>query len=85
MTGQGAGNIGYSNAAFDALMQTAATLTDRAAYFAKLAEAEALLVEEAALIPIWNEVSIDLVSPRVRGFIDNGRAAHPPRELWIEP
>jgi oligopeptide transport system substrate-binding protein len=62
-------NIGeYSSAALDALLDQAAieqNVTDRLAMYQ---QAEQLVVDEAACIPLWHNTNYILVKPYVKGY-----------------
>lgn len=60
---------GYTNPKVDALLEQARTELDPAKRLALYQSAEALLLADAALIPVSNSVSDVLVNPRVKGFI----------------
>jgi oligopeptide transport system substrate-binding protein len=62
---------GYSNAQFDALLKQAAATTDETASFALYRQAEQLLVNDAACIPLWNGKTLQLVQSHVKGYALN--------------
>ncbi|RJO63080.1 MAG: peptide ABC transporter substrate-binding protein [Dehalococcoidia bacterium] len=62
---------GYSNAQFDALLKEAAATTDEAASFALYRQAEQLLVNDAACIPLWTGKNLQLVQSYVKGYALN--------------
>jgi len=49
-----------------------------------LSEAEAILLDEQPIIPIYFDVSKSLVSPRVQGFFNNVQDDHPLKLLRVE-
>ncbi len=59
---------GYTNTAFDELVEEAAVKGDTAARIALYQEAETLLLEDFALIPITHNVSYVLVSDKIQDF-----------------
>ena len=61
----------HANADYDALLQAAALQSDGAARSAKLAQAERLLLTDAAVIPIFHRVAKRLVKPYVEGVAAN--------------
>jgi oligopeptide transport system substrate-binding protein len=62
----------YSNSKFDQLMGEAAKLTDDAKRLDKYSEAEKLMLDDAALVPLYNMVSYTLVKPNVKGLYLTG-------------
>lgn len=75
---------GWSHAEYDRLIAAAAAELDVTRRLERLAEAEAILVAEVPIIPIYFYVSTNLVSPRVRGFSANLQDNHPLQLLSIE-
>ncbi|TAJ19484.1 MAG: peptide ABC transporter substrate-binding protein [Planctomycetota bacterium] len=71
---------GWASAEYDALLAAAAS-AEGAARAAVLARAEALLLEEAPLAPVYFYVSRNLVRPGLRGFESNVLDEHPPK-FW---
>ncbi|MCX5747083.1 MAG: peptide ABC transporter substrate-binding protein [Proteobacteria bacterium] len=69
----------YCNPAYDQLMDEARTIHDRPARNAKLRAAEALMIEDAPVIPIYVYTQKQLVKPYVKNYAINV-IAHPP--LW---
>jgi oligopeptide transport system substrate-binding protein len=76
---------GYASPAFDAAMDAADRATDQAGFNTALHEAEAIALDDAAVLPLYRDVSRHLVSPRLRGWEDNLRDAHPARFLSLAP
>lgn len=72
-TDSGNNMMGYSNEAYDTLVQeTAATLaTDNVARYENFLEAEKILFEDAAIAPIYQASRAQLVSPRVEHVFVN--------------
>jgi oligopeptide transport system substrate-binding protein len=62
----------YTNPKFDQLMGEAAKLTDDAKRLDKYSEAEKLMLDDAALVPLYNMVSYTLVKPNVQGLYLTG-------------
>jgi oligopeptide transport system substrate-binding protein len=59
----------WKNDQFDTLVRDAITMGDAEARIAKYFEAESLLVQDAALIPVWNLNRIYVVKPWVQGIV----------------
>ena len=62
----------WSDARFDALLEEARTQAAPATRAATLAAAEARLVESAAVVPLYFNTKIWLMSPRVQGWQEDG-------------
>ncbi|WP_333585563.1 peptide ABC transporter substrate-binding protein [Phenylobacterium sp.] len=78
----GAQNYGdYANPAYDALLAAANGEPDLEARARLLAEAEALMLSEDALVPLLFVVNKALVAPRVTGWVDNIANFH--RARWL--
>lgn len=75
---------GYANPAFDALLDCAAEEPDPATRRGLLEQAERLLVEDYAVIPIYTYASKRLVNPRVKGWVDNPMDVHPTLYLRLD-
>lgn len=71
----------YTNAAYDALIVQARTEQDVAKRLALYQQAEAMLLEDFAVIPLFNSVSNMLASDRVNDFFVSTTAVVLPR--WI--
>jgi oligopeptide transport system substrate-binding protein len=73
---------GFSDARFDALVEKDAPgASSAAARLAILAEAERLLIDAHAIIPIFHYVTTNLVKPDVTGFHENALDVHFPKFL----
>ncbi|MFM2042012.1 MAG: periplasmic oligopeptide-binding protein [Pseudomonadota bacterium] len=75
---------GYADPGFDALMDLSAAEPDPAARRALLEQAERMLLDDAAAIPLYTYAAKRLVSPRVKGWIDNPLDVHPTLYLSLE-
>jgi oligopeptide transport system substrate-binding protein len=71
----------YSNAQFDALMEGADVEKDGVKRANMMKEAEAILLRENGLIPMFFLTNRNLVSPRVTGWVDNAVDIHRSRYL----
>ncbi|HEY1083029.1 MAG TPA: peptide ABC transporter substrate-binding protein, partial [Prosthecobacter sp.] len=67
-TGDGNNNTGFSNKAYDALMQASLRESDSAKRMAILAEAETLLLDELPMVPLYWYVRNHLSLPEVKGL-----------------
>ena len=70
-TGNGYNDGGYYNARFDALLERADHEVDAAQRLQLLAQAEALLDDDVACIPLYYHASRHLIKPYVRGWSSN--------------
>lgn len=82
----GAQNYGdYANPAYDALLAQADNTADPKARAAILARAEAMMLADAPVIPVFYYINKNLVNPRVTGFVDNIVDQHRSRWLCVKP
>ena len=78
------GNVNYGrfrDAAFDALLNEASGLADRAARLRVLHDAEARALPLYPVIPLYSVMIRNLVDPRITGWKENPRDVHPARFL----
>lgn len=75
---------GYRSPRFDAALDRAMAIAQSAPRASAMRDAEAILINDAPLIPIYHYVSRSLVAPRVRGWHDNPANSHPSRTLTIQ-
>ena len=75
---------GYADPDFDALLRRAALERDPAARVALLAEAERKALADQAVIPVYTYATARLVSPKVKGWVDNPLDVHPTRFLSLD-
>lgn len=75
----------YANPAYDALMARADMERDSTVRARYLAEAEHIMLEDAAIAPVYFMVNKNLVSPRVTGWEDNLLDHHRTRWLCVMP
>jgi oligopeptide transport system substrate-binding protein len=74
---------GYASAAYDGLLRDASAELDSQRRHALMAEAEALLLEDLPIMPIYHYVSPRLVKPWVAGFVPNIMERHYSKHLRI--
>jgi oligopeptide transport system substrate-binding protein len=72
---------GFDDPAYDALLDRAQSIAEPRARAAAMRAAEARLIEESPILPIYYYVSKSLVGPRVEGWFDNAANAHPSASL----
>ena len=75
---------GFADPQFDELVRAAAFQPDLVQRAAMLKEAEGVLLDEAALIPIYHYTTQHMVKPHVGGWMNNVKDVHPTRYLWID-
>lgn len=74
----GANNqTGWSNKEYDRLIEEAAREHDPAARMQIMHDAEAILMDELPVIPIYNYVTTGMARPYVKGFYPNVQDVHP--------
>lgn len=76
-------DYGYSSPEFDALLNEAAHTADRKKRLALLREAEALMLADQPVLPLYVYVSKHLVQPWVGGWQANIMDHHATRDLYI--
>jgi oligopeptide transport system substrate-binding protein len=74
----------YSNPRYDALLDEAGALADPQQRMRRLAAAEAELLADVPLIPVFHRVSKRLVKPYVHGVAENPLGHLPSRYLTLE-
>jgi oligopeptide transport system substrate-binding protein len=81
-TGNPSNYSGYSNPAYDAALVKANAMADPAQRFVALGQAEAAMLADQPVIPVFFYVRRFLVKPYVAGFAENARGLNLSR--WIE-
>ncbi len=84
LTGDGNNRTGWSDPRYDAMIRAAAREVDPARRMATLRDAEALLLSEGPMIPIYHYSTTELVKPYVRGLYQTALDTHPLRHVWID-
>lgn len=84
VTGDGNNRTGWSNARYDSLVAAASHEADPARRFAMLREAEAIVLDQAPVIPIYQYSTNEMVKPYVRGLYPNALDTHPLKDVWID-
>ena len=74
---------GYASPAFDAALDRAMAMSDPARRAKAMRAAEAILIEDAPLVPLYHYVSRTLVAARIDGWHDNAPNSHPSWTLRI--
>jgi len=77
-------HTGWNNLNYDAALHDADRTADPAARLQLLARAEAVLLEEMPIIPIYYFTTVRLVHPAVRGWYPLPLDRHPYKHVWLE-
>ncbi|HXT11138.1 MAG TPA: peptide ABC transporter substrate-binding protein [Candidatus Angelobacter sp.] len=83
-TGNGNNETGWSNAEYDRLIAQAAATVDPKARLEVFQKAEALLVDELPMIPIYFYTRVYLQRPEVRGWYPTILDNHPYKYVYLE-
>jgi oligopeptide transport system substrate-binding protein len=84
LTNGGNNDSGWSNKDYDRLCAEAAVATNDAERLKKLREAEAILLEEQPIIPVYHYVNADLRRSVVHGIKENPRNNVNFRDVYVE-
>ena len=80
----GNNHTGWSDPAYDALSDRANTIADPAARAAVLAQAEALVLDAAPIVPIYFNTHVYLLHPAVKGWQPTPMDHTDYRYVWLE-
>lgn len=80
----GNNHTGWANPVYDSLLHEAARTADPAARNALFQRAEAILLEEAPIIPVFYFTHVFLLKPSVRGWHPTLLDHHPYKHVWLE-
>ena len=83
-TTSGNNDTGWSNPEYDRLIAEAAQQQDNAKRYPLLQKAEALLMDEAPIAPIYFGTRTFLISPRVKGWVPSLLGIHRYQTVWLE-
>ncbi len=83
-TDSGNNHSRWGSEKFDALLAKASKTQDQKERYAILQQAEALMLEEQPVIPIYFYMSAYLVNPAVKGWYPNIMDEHPYWAVWLE-
>ena len=76
---------GYNNPAFDAALDAAIAEAQPHHRLEKMLAAEAMLMADMPILPLYYYTSRNLVQPRIKGWADNISNVHPSRFLHKKP
>ncbi|MBI2814912.1 MAG: peptide ABC transporter substrate-binding protein [Opitutae bacterium] len=80
----GQNTTGYARPEYDRLALSAGQTLDEAARLSRYREAEAVLLRDAPVVPLFHETSRHLVHPAVQGRFPNLFNIHPYQGMWLE-
>jgi len=83
-TGAEHNKTGWSSAEYDRFLADASRMSERPARFERLRRAEALLLEEAPITPLFHSPSRRLRHPALKGWEPNPLELHPLKFVWLE-
>jgi oligopeptide transport system substrate-binding protein len=75
---------GWSNPAYDHLLAEAAQTNDRAARYRAFQKAEAILLDEAPILPVYFYTHAFLIRPSVKGWFPTILDHHPYKYVYLE-
>jgi oligopeptide transport system substrate-binding protein len=75
---------GWSNKEFDGLIEEAASTADNAKRFEIFQRAEAILLNEAPLVPLYVQPNVNGINPAVRGWTTTAVGFHEWNRIWLE-
>jgi len=81
----GNNNTGWSNPAYDDALQRAASIADDAARYALYQKAEALLLEDAPIAPVYHGTQVYLIRPEVEGWPPALLGFHRYQRIRLQP
>lgn len=85
LTDGGNNDTGWGNERYDELLDLAVSTADREERYEHFQEAEAILVEEVPVIPVYTYNRNRLVHPSVKGWHGNVMDYHPYKYMSLEP
>ncbi len=83
-TGNGNNHAGWSNPAYDLLIEKAAKELNPKKRHEIFQKAEDILLEELPVIPLYIYTRIYLLSPDVQGWFENVEDVHPLKYVWMK-
>jgi oligopeptide transport system substrate-binding protein len=82
-TGAGNNHTLYSNPAFDALARQAEAELDNTRRLALWAQAQAMVMAESPIIPMFYRETFNLVSPKVKRYTPTGMDGQIPGDMFL--
>jgi oligopeptide transport system substrate-binding protein len=84
VTGGGNNRSGWSNPEYDRLIREAGRTPEREKRFELFQQAEAILLQELPVLPIYFYTRVYLLRPNVKGWHANILDDHPYKHVWLE-
>jgi oligopeptide transport system substrate-binding protein len=84
VTGNGNNQTGWSNAKYDELIAEAARTLDATKRLELFQQAEAILMDEVPIAPIYFYTRVNVRLPVVKGWYDNILDIHPYNRVFLE-
>ena len=84
ITGGANNQTGWSNAEYDRLIAEAGRTLDADARFALFQKAEAILLDEAPIAPVFFGTRTFLIHPSVKGWVPSLLGIHRYQRIWLE-
>lgn len=84
VTNGGNNQTGWSNAEYDRLIDEAGRTLDKAKRYDVLQRAEALLLDDAVIAPIFFGTRVFLIHPSVKGWVPSLLGIHRYQKVWLE-
>ena len=84
MTGAGNNKTGWGNTRYDELIRRTASAKTREERYDYFQQVEAILVDDAPFIPLYNYTTNYLLSPDVKGYYPNIMDYHPYKYMYLE-
>ena len=85
LTGGGNNQTGWSNSRYDQLIKDANSTGDQAKRYELFQEAEAILMDELPVLPIYFYTHVYFKQPSVKGWYPNILDEHPYKYVYLEP
>jgi oligopeptide transport system substrate-binding protein len=85
LTGGGNNETGWSNPEYDHWIREAGKTADMKRRFECFQKAEAILLDESPIIPIYQYTRSYLLSPSVKGWYPNLLDVHPHKYIYLDP
>ncbi len=85
VTGGGNNRAFWSNAEYDRLILEAGRTPDQSRRYELFQQAEAILMEELPIIPLYFYTRVYALSPSVKGWHPTVLDTHPYKHLWLDP